>query len=245
MSLVYLGANVEMNNDGVAFKLNNAAVVSLTRRLKSAEDVVPFRGNTRGIDDGISILRRKCNIVQGWMYAYGALQWSTEQIVAVDALMSYAHVGGPQFCAWFQDQWEHYELGRDEKNHERYLEALKTISLRQMREALDLSNEGVLTLPCPDMVLFRKHMVVAWEKRQAHGVMWFQRNRGRTVRRWSTSMNGPPPRPELTAADAATNAQPRHGRDDAHNIPVAPHDHVISTGAGNLSPDGHCTTDLF
>lgn len=244
-NMLYLGADVEIADGGPIFKLNNAAVISLVRRLKAAEDVVSVRGNTRSIDDGLSALLRKCHIVAGWMYARGALQWNDDQIRAVDELMVYAQIGGPQFCAWFEEQWSNYELERRAGAHERCQKVLEQICIRDMREACKLTPQGKLTLPCPDMATFRKRMIAAWAKRLPHGVMWFQRNRGKPLRRWSTSKNGPLPVAELTTADAATNAMPPLGWDDAGFVPAAPHDYVISPGAGNQSPDGHFTTDLF
>lgn len=236
MTMLYLGADVDMHTETIVFRLTNAAVISLIRKLKDAEVRPSSRGNERSIDVGIATFINRCRIVEGWMYAYGPLEWSQDQVRAVNELMIHAGVGGPRFCDGFQADWEHLELSRSPEDWDRFAEAFNTLPIESMRKSWTLSKAGVLTLPCPDILAYRKHMVAAWDKKEPHRVVWYEMHGGKSIRRWSAPW--PKRAKKLGPADYCTNQSGPGGRDNPDYIIAVPHDAVISSGRGNLSTNG-------
>lgn len=210
-ALTYLGVDLDVDAEGTLHhRLRDAAIVKLWYGLGGAvSQGAPSRNAAEHIM--LQVLRRH-QIWLGWIYAFGASEWTPEQVHGVQRILDAFPCGGPGLRDVFAEAWcQSYGGTVDERAEaaDRFVRIFKQNGI-----AAKLDADGNLDIPAPDIAVMRAKATAVYASRKVLPLLWYAHHAGAIQPRWTAPRVYMPP-PSLRArvntndfGDAYVNALP-------------------------------------
>lgn len=224
-AMTYLGVDLDVDAAGVLHhRLRNASIVKLWYNLGVAA-MKPSGTMDAAQHLQLQIIRRH-QIWLGWVYAFGAAEWTAEQTAAVQAIIdTYDLGGGDRLVERFATVWRHSYGGSLADRAEKAEHYMKVFIWSGITARLDA--DGHLSIDPVNIAAMRTESTRVYTESHVHALRWYASRGGVVVPQWTAppSPTAPPSlRARVNTADFADSY--------ADALPGLPGDIPVTLGRG-------------
>jgi hypothetical protein len=210
-ALTYLGLDLNVDAVGTLhYRLRDASVVKLWYGLCGA---VEGRSTTNTAAEHVMLqVIRRHQIWLGWIYAFGAAEWTPEQVHGVQRIIDAFPCGGDGLGDIFAEAWRLSYGGTIAERTEIAKRFARVFAENGIVAKLD--HDGILTIPAPDIAEMRAKATEVYASRKALPLRWFVHHADAVSPRWTAppiSIRAPSLRARINTndfGDAYTDALP-------------------------------------
>ncbi len=224
-AMTYLGVDLDVDAGGVLHhRLRNASIVKLWYNLGVAA-MKPSGTMDEAQHLQIQIIRRH-QIWRGWMYAFGAAEWTPEQTAAVQEVIdTYDLGGGNRLVERFAAAWRHSYGGSVADRVEKAEHYVKVFAKNGITARLDA--DGHLSIAPADIAALRTAAAGVYAESHVHALRWYASRGGKTVPQWTA-----PPSPTAPASLRARVNTADFADSFADALPGLPGEIAVTLGRG-------------
>jgi len=124
-------------------------------------------------------IQRRHQIWLGWVYAFGAAEWSAEQVVAVQRVIDGFPFGGDRLREHFAKAWRQTYGGSVESRGEAAARYVRIFAMNGITARID--HDGFIDIAAPDIAKMRVKADAVFAQTEPMSLRWYANHGGAVV----------------------------------------------------------------